>query len=79
MRDEFVNHSDLFMTLLDFASALPTEESSRPGKSYKSILLGANDDDWQNIYHGEYGTTRVIRDERYKLVLRYDWRRQPLA
>ncbi len=70
-RDEFVNHSDLFMTLLDFAEAVPADHCRSPGRSYKSILLGANDDNWRNIYHGEYGRTRAIRNERYKLVLHY--------
>ena len=71
-REEFVTHTDLFMTLLDFADAELKEPSNRPGESYRSILLGGAADQWQNVYHGEYGTTRTIRDLRYKLVERYD-------
>ncbi len=74
-RNEFVTHCDLHMTLLDAAGAAPdayAKQSQLPGRSYKSILLGDSGDDWRNTYIGEYGPTRVIRDRRYKLVLRRD-------
>lgn len=74
-RAEFVSHCDLHMTLLDFAEAPPDAEAKQsrlPGSSYKPILLGESGADWQNIYVGEYGTTRAIRDRRYKLVCRDD-------
>lgn len=68
-RAEFLTHCDLHQTLLDFAEAAPTDQSQLPDRSYKPILLGESDADWQNIYFGEYGRTRAIRDRRYKLVL----------
>ena len=71
-RAEFVNHSDLFMTLLDFADAQPDDRKGYPGRSFKPLLTEAVEADRDSVYIGEYGTTRAIRDERYKLVLRYD-------
>jgi choline-sulfatase len=71
VRTEFTNHTDLFTTVLEYANALPDDFSQFPGKSFKSLLLGDLEDDWENVYIGEYGTTRVIRNERYKLILRY--------
>lgn len=71
-RSEFVTHCDLHQTLLDVAGAAPTDGADSPGRSYKPILLGAPGGDWQNVYFGEYGTTRAIRDRRYKLVQRGD-------
>ena len=47
-----------------------TERSGSPGRSCKPGLKGEQRD-WTNRYFGEYGTVRAIRDERYKLVLRY--------
>ena len=72
-RAEFVTHCDLHATLLDFAGAAPdaaAKQSQLPGRSFKPILLGKSGADWQNIYIGEYGPTRAIRDRRYKLVRR---------
>ncbi len=70
-RAEFVNHCDLFMTLLDFAECKPADTSHYPGRSFAPQLTGAEDSPWRNIAICEYGPTRAIRDERYKLVLRY--------
>lgn len=69
-RAEFTTHCDLFMTLLDFAGALPDDLSDFPGRSFRSILQGEASD-WRDCYFGEYGTTRIIRDRQYKLVKRY--------
>ena len=67
--DEFVTHCDLFGALLDFAHARPSADHRGPGKSFMPLLSG-DGLDWDNVYIGEYGTTRAIRDERYKLVQR---------
>ena len=40
------------------------------GKSYLELLRG-NEMEWDNTRYGEYGDLRMIRDERWKLVLRY--------
>ena len=68
-RGEFVTHCDLHRTLLDFANAAPADRGGSPGLSCKSCLLDGSRD-WTNRYIGEYGPTRAIRDERFKLVLR---------
>lgn len=68
---EFVNHCDLFATLLDVADATPSDLSDCPGRSILPLLIGEGGGSWRNIVLCEYGTTRAIRDERYKLVLRY--------
>lgn len=73
MRQEFVNHTDLFMTLLDYADALPKNNTHYPGQSYKSLLVGKNDD-WRDVHIGEYGPVRMIRTKTHKLILR-----QPLG
>ena len=69
-RDEFVTHCDLFMTLLDYAGALPDDRGDFPGESFRAILQGEASD-WRDCYFGEYGSTRAIRDRQYKLVKRY--------
>ena len=72
-RNEFVSHCDLHLTLLDFAGAAPRAEAEHPplpGRSFKPMLLGESGADWRNVYIGEYGPTRAIRDRRYKLVHR---------
>ena len=68
----FVNHTDLFMTLLDFAGATPPDTSASPGRSFKDVLTdSAKLADWDNIHIGEYGNVRMIRTPDYKLVLFY--------
>ena len=69
-RLEFVTHCDLYMTLLDIAGAAPADQRRLPGRSFKPLLLGEHDPDWRNVYFGEYGPTRAIRDRRYKLIQR---------
>lgn len=71
-RAEFVTHCDLHQTLLDVAGAASPDRADQPGRSFMSLLLGEHDAVWRNIYFGEYGTTRAIRDRRYKLVCRAD-------
>ncbi len=71
-RAELVNHCDLFMSLLDFADAGPQALDRFPGKSFRHLLAGAADPAWDNSAIVEYGPVRAIRDQRYKLVRRYD-------
>ena len=68
--EQFVTHCDLFMTLLDFADAMPAQRDELPGDSYLPILQG-EDRAWRDCYIGEYGTTRAIRERRFKLLRRY--------
>ena len=42
-----------------------------PGRSFRSQLAGAADPGWRDVYLGEYGSVRAIRDRRHKLVKRY--------
>ena len=75
-RVEFVDHTDLFQTILDFTSIELDEkkrdERNYPGRSYHSRLV--NDvptGDWRGFQCCEYGDVRMIRDHRYKLVRCY--------
>ena len=68
--EALVTHCDLFMTLLDAAGALPAEGKGYPGGSFLPIAQG-RDMPWRDGYYGEYGTTRAIRERRFKLVKRY--------
>ncbi len=70
-RSEFVTHCDLHATIMDFAQAEPKNRSGSPAKSFKPCLIG-EPLDWTNRYIGEYGAVRAIRDERHKLIMRYD-------
>ena len=70
-REEFVNHTDLFMTLLDFAEVRPSSLTQYPGKSFKELMLGSVASDWENVVIGEYGNVRMIRTLQHKLVMRY--------
>ena len=72
IRAELVNHCDLFMSLLDFADATPKALEQIAGKSYRHLLTGEDDLEWDNTTIVEYGNVRAIRDARYKLVQRYD-------
>ena len=68
--DAITTHCDLHTTLLDFADALPADSRGYPGRSFRRLLQG-EEIDWLDCYYGEYGTTRAIRDQRFKLVKRY--------
>lgn len=71
IREEFVDHTDTFLTLLDFARVEPPEEPAYPGASYLSQLTAAGDGtDWEQVQVCEYADVRAIRDESHKLVRR---------
>ena len=75
-RPEFVDHTDLFQTLLDYAGVTldPSFRAQKnyPGRSFAPILTN-NDplEDWKQVQIGEYGDVRMARDAHYKLVRRY--------
>ncbi len=72
LQQELVNHTDLFMTLLDYADALPEDRNRYPAQSFKNLISDAsNDQAWRNIHIGEYGNVRMIRTTTHKLILRY--------
>ncbi len=71
-RSEFVDHLDLFQTLSDFSGAeLPDNlRDTYPGRSFMPLLTNENLlEPWRSLQFGEYGTVRMIRDHRYKLVM----------
>ena len=71
-RSEFVNHTDLFETLLH-AAAVESDGLTTSGRSFLDRFSTEDSaPGWANTYVGEYGPVRVIRDERYKLVWRYE-------
>lgn len=73
-RAEFVDHLDLFQTLAAYAAIeLPLESGPNyPGRSFLPLLDNSVAiPDWRREQYGEYGPLRMIRTERYKLLLRY--------
>ena len=67
--DQYIDHYDTFHTICQLADvALPADAYS--GVSYVDLLRGEMMD-WDNMRFGEYGDLRMIRDERWKLILRY--------
>jgi len=75
--DDFVNHCDLWATLLDVAGASPDEQTAArinsPGRSYLEQLRGRKVQDWRQTIISEYGNARMARTGRYKLVRRYPY------
>ncbi|HEY8744770.1 MAG TPA: sulfatase-like hydrolase/transferase [Chloroflexota bacterium] len=74
VREEPVDHLDLFQTLLEAAQCRldPAFAAERryPGRSYLPLLEGRQPD-WRNEQFCEYGNARMLRTERYKLVRHY--------
>ena len=75
VRSEFVDHTDLFQTLLDFAGVSLSEATRRrrryPGRSFRQLLEGHKMADWRTDQFGEYGNVRMIRTATTKLVRQY--------
>ncbi len=72
-RQAFVDHTDLFATVLDYAAVeMPTDAPhSYPGRSYRAMLQdGYSTPDWKRAQIAEYGYVRMVRTARHKLVLR---------
>jgi len=75
-RSEFVDHTDLFQTILDLAEIELENKDLKtrnyPGRSFSHTLI----DDipkthWRDFQCCEYGDVRMIRDHKYKLIERY--------
>ncbi len=72
--DLFVDHLDLFMTILD-AAGVELDETTRhrissPGRSVLP-LLGDPTLEWRDFRFAEHGNARMVADARWKLVRRY--------
>jgi len=65
-----VDHYDTFMTICDFAGVIPDNHADYAGESYRRLLEG-KPQQWDNTCYGEYGDLRMMRDDRWKLVIRY--------
>jgi choline-sulfatase len=75
VRDEMVTLCDLFATILDHVG-LPIEEQERerrryPGRSFRAHCRGDARGGWPDEVYGEYGTLRMVRTRRHKLVRRF--------
>ena len=74
-RSEYVDHLDLFQTIVDYAGISHTLEDKRnyPGRSFLPLLDNSPaSTDWRLMQFGEYGDLRMVREQQYKLVRRYD-------
>ena len=78
---------DLLDTLAELTGSTPREDPLRAGRSIAPRLLGQDEDGTPApvVIHDEYGATRMLRTERWKLVLRregpaelYDLQEDPL-
>lgn len=72
-KNEFVDHCDLFETILDFANIdSPKMENNLPGNSMLPWLKDADSSHkWRDAQFCEYGDVRMIRTSKYKLINRH--------
>lgn len=80
VREEFVDHADLFQTLAAAAGAVAGESAPQadgpprayPGRSFLPMLTEARAmSDWKEIQTGEYGDLRMARSASLKLIRRH--------
>ena len=69
-RAEFSDHTDLFETLVDLGGADFGRAGPHPGRSLAPTLLAAQPPPTKPVQVCEYGTLRMARDDRYKLLTR---------
>lgn len=70
--EEMISHYDLFDTILDFAGVPAENGGSRPGRSFASVLTGAEEHFRDDVVvFDEYGPVRMIRTKKWKYVRRY--------
>jgi choline-sulfatase len=71
IRTEFVDHLDLFQTILE-AAAVPLPAGRKyPGRSFWPLTQNQHLPGWRQAQYCEYGPVRMIRTRRYKLVDRH--------
>lgn len=66
-RGEFVDHLDLFQTLVELAGA-ECRDDTLAGRSFRGLLSGRDAGDWRDAQFCEYGDVQMIRTPRHKLV-----------
>ncbi|NQT58301.1 MAG: sulfatase-like hydrolase/transferase [Bacteroidetes bacterium] len=74
-KKEFVDHTDTFRTVLEIAGISQNlsreRERQYTGKSVLSLFRDKNlSVDWRSYQFCEYGMVRMIRSDRYKLIVR---------
>ena len=71
-RGELVDHLDLFQTLAESGQAKLPSDADYPGGSMMHLLVEPDGGViWREVQFGEYGTVRMARTGRYKLVRRH--------
>ena len=71
-REEPVDHLDLFQTLAETGEAKLPSGAEYAGRSMRPLLLEPEEGgSWRDVQFGEYGTVRMARTRRYKLVRRH--------
>ncbi len=71
-RVEMVDHLDLFQTLVSIGIADQPASTEYAGTSILPLLLEPEvDSNWRQVQFGEYGTVRMARSGRYKLIRRH--------
>ena len=69
---ELVDHLDLFQTLAESGQAKLPSDADYPGGSMMHLLVEPDGGGfWREVQFGEYGTVRMARTGRYKLVRRH--------
>ena len=70
--DELLSHYDFMPTLLDLLGVEGPGDTRLPGRSFAPLLRGEGDGGRDRlVVFDEYGPTRMIRTERWKLVRRF--------
>lgn len=67
-----VSQYDIYPTLLDICGIKKHVDESYPGKSLKPLFNCEAEEESSIVIYDEYGPNRMIRTERYKLIVRYD-------
>ncbi|MXY95651.1 MAG: sulfatase-like hydrolase/transferase [Caldilineaceae bacterium SB0664_bin_27] len=71
-REELVDHLDLFQTLTEAGEAQLPPGADYAGSSMRPLLLEPEEGgSWRDTQFGEYGTVRMARTRRFKLVHRH--------
>jgi arylsulfatase A-like enzyme len=73
VRNELVSSYDLLPALCEVAGAPQPDGRNLFGRGYAPLAFGRplpKKQSWRNLVFGQYRNTRMVRDSRYKLVLR---------